>query len=363
MIILLGLGWITMTMHVSALETITATDRIVFVGDSITDGFTCPLLVQQALSEAGKPVPKLINAGVGSDTAEMMAKRIERDVLPQRPTLVFLSAGVNDAIRNVSVEAYQKSIKSITAQLQKENIPIVIFTATILGEPNADKEKRIDEFNVFLRAFAAESGYRVADVNALMQAARKSGDQGMIMTDHVHLTFHGYEFMARAALNSLGLGDLSVPTELKPPPYSGLIKSWKFRTAKDALTDQTIREVAVDGTWKSYELPEKQPVTESWWTEHERQRGTAVSVEREFGKSPRYIGVTELEEKAPRSVTFHVGAALDAIWLNGQRIYKASDWRGWHLDRERASAELKAGRNQLVIETCGQFILTMDDGK
>lgn len=31
--------------------------RIVFVGDSITDGHTYPQLVRQALAEAGRPVP------------------------------------------------------------------------------------------------------------------------------------------------------------------------------------------------------------------------------------------------------------------------------------------------------------------
>ena len=35
----------------------TAAQRIVFLGDSITDGFTYPLLVRQALAEAHRPVP------------------------------------------------------------------------------------------------------------------------------------------------------------------------------------------------------------------------------------------------------------------------------------------------------------------
>ena len=32
-----------------------AGERIVFIGDSLTDGFTWPMLMRQALAEAGKP--------------------------------------------------------------------------------------------------------------------------------------------------------------------------------------------------------------------------------------------------------------------------------------------------------------------
>jgi hypothetical protein len=72
--------------------------RIVFVGDSITDGHTYPQLVRQALAEAGKPVPVIINAAIAGDTARGMRLRIERDVLVHRPTLVTLSVGINDVL-------------------------------------------------------------------------------------------------------------------------------------------------------------------------------------------------------------------------------------------------------------------------
>src|ERR1051326_1752973 len=108
-----GLGIMALTHCASAMEPLRKTDRVVFIGDSITDGFTCPLMVQQTLGEAGQPVPKLINAGVASDTADLVVKRFERDVLSHKPTLAFLSIGVNDALRDVTLESYQVSIKTI----------------------------------------------------------------------------------------------------------------------------------------------------------------------------------------------------------------------------------------------------------
>ena len=47
--------------------------RIVFLGDSITDGHTLPLLLRQAL---GAGAPACINAGVAGDTAAGMRAQL-----------------------------------------------------------------------------------------------------------------------------------------------------------------------------------------------------------------------------------------------------------------------------------------------
>ena len=75
-------------------------ERIVFLGDSITDGHTLPLLVRQAAGAT------CINAGVAGDTAAGMMKRLDRDVLPRRPGRVALSVGINDVLRNVAPTDY-----------------------------------------------------------------------------------------------------------------------------------------------------------------------------------------------------------------------------------------------------------------
>src|SRR4051812_42587846 len=75
--------------------------RLVFVGDSITDGNTYPLLLRQALADAKKQVPVCINAGLAGDTAAGIHKRLDRDVLARKPTLVILSVGVNDALHKL----------------------------------------------------------------------------------------------------------------------------------------------------------------------------------------------------------------------------------------------------------------------
>lgn len=72
--------------------------RIVFLGDSITDGNTYPTLIHQALAEAGYAPPLCICAGIGGDTLAGMKGRLEASALAYKPTLVTLSAGVNDRV-------------------------------------------------------------------------------------------------------------------------------------------------------------------------------------------------------------------------------------------------------------------------
>src|SRR5947209_2823193 len=88
-------------------------ERIVFVGDSITDGHTYPQLIRQALLDAKLSVPVSINAAVAGDTAKGMRKRLERDILVHRATLVTLSAGINDALHGVKPEDYEADVTAI----------------------------------------------------------------------------------------------------------------------------------------------------------------------------------------------------------------------------------------------------------
>jgi lysophospholipase L1-like esterase len=340
-----------------------AGERLVFIGDSITDGHTCPLLVRQALVDAGKPVPTCINAGVASDTAALVRKRLERDVLARKPTLATLSIGPNDAFRQVKPEDYQTDVTAIIERLKRDKIPLVILTTTVLGPKHAAAEKKLDEFNAILRNLAAKHGCRVADVNKLSQEARKNGEV-LLEPDEVHLSFAGYRVMARAVLDALGHKDVPVPMELKLEPMPGIVRQWQMRSTGDKeapLDDQAVAALKPDQAWKDYRLPETEPLMH-WWQDHERQRGFGMSLDRLVGKGKGFVGMTTLEAGKPKGVFFNTGAQLQTIWLNGKRIYKNEGWTGWHAGKERLPARLAAGKNTIVIEVSGNaFFLSITD--
>jgi len=337
-------------------------DRIVFIGDSITDGHTLILLVEKALADAGKPVPKCINAAVAGDMAKPMRARIKRDVLVHRPTLVAMSVGINDAMHDVPFADYKADVTAISDQLKAAGVPMLILTTTVLGPKTIAKEKNLDGYNAFLRDLAKERGYAVADVFARMDKARK-GDAELLATDHVHLEFDGYREMAAAVLEGLGYPGLPVAESVEPKIMPGVIARWKMRAAKKGeapLDAETVLALKPDAEWKDFTLPEAGPL-DHWWPEQERKRGFAQSLSKLVGEGGRHIGVAVLTEDKPRDVYFNTGAQLQTVWLNGKRIYRSGKWTGWHAGKERVPVHLNAGANTVVIEAGGSFFLSVTE--
>jgi lysophospholipase L1-like esterase len=339
-----------------------AVERIVFVGDSITDGGTLPLLFRQALVDAKKPVPICINAGVASDTAALMRKRLERDVLPHKPTLVLFSAGINDIFRKVTPEEYEAEITAVAERLKAARIPLVLLTPSILGGKHAETEKKLADYIAAQRRIALKYDCRIADVQEVMKQYRTAG-KDCLEADAVHLTFAGYQAMTRAVLNALGYKDVAVPEVLRPEVMPGILTEWTIRpiAEKEApLDEKTVSAVKPGEGGKKYTLPEKEPVKQ-WWLEQERQRGFAVSLDKLIGPAKSYVGVTVLESPKARKVYFNTGSSLNAVWLNGKRLYKNEGWTGWHPGKERIPAELKEGKNVIVLESGSQFFLSVTE--
>jgi lysophospholipase L1-like esterase len=336
--------------------------RIVFIGDSITDGNTYPLLVKQALVEAKKPVPACINAGVAGDTAAGMHKRLERDVLPHKPDLVMLSAGINDILRKVSTADYEKDMAGIAERLQKEKIALVLLTPSILGPKHAEAEKKLADYIAAIRTIAEKHGVRVAEVHERMKEGRAAKKE-MLEPDEIHLSFAGYQAMTRAVLDALGHKDAAVPAELKIELMPGIIKDWRIHVVAKkevGLDEKSVANLKPGDDWKPYTLPETE-ANKQWWLDQERRRGFAMSLDRKIGPGKLYLGYATIDSPRARKVYFNTGAQLNGIWLNGKRIYKNDAWTGWHAGKERIAADLVAGKNVIVIETGSQFFLSVTD--
>ena len=318
-------------------------ERLVFLGDSITDGHTLPLLVRQALGERS---PVCINAGVAGDTAAGMRKRLERDVLPRRPARVVLSVGINDILRKVPPAEYEADVTAISERLKRGSVPLLLLTPTILGPKNAEPEKRLAEYIDILRRLASREGYAVAEVHALMQDARKAGRE-LVEPDQVHLTFDGYRVMARAVLDGLGHPGVPVPAEAAPEPMAGLVREWTIRALPE-------------GKPAPLTLPQSARAAH-WWSDQERQRGFAVELDKTVGPARRFAASAVLESIEPREVFFNTGAQLESITLNGRLLWKNEGWTGWHAGKERIAARLASGRNTIEIESGAAFFLSVTE--
>jgi acyl-CoA thioesterase-1 len=320
-----------------------APERLLFLGDSITDGHTLPLLVQAAL---GDPGLVLINAGVAGDTAAAIRKRLQRDVFPRRPTRVLLSAGINDVLRGVTAADYEAEMTAISARLKLDGIPVVLLTPTLLGPKHAAAEARLGDFVLALRRLAQKEGYPVADVRGQMKEEAAVGAE-LLEPDQVHLTFSGYRVMAKAVLGALGHPEAPVAERLSPEPLSGLIRQWR------------IRPIGAEA-WKELALPQTGTASH-WWLNQERRRGFAVELDQEFGGGKRFQATATLESAQDRNVFVNTGADLQSITLNGALLWKSEGWTGWHAGKERLPARLKAGANAFLIEAGTAFFLSVTD--
>jgi lysophospholipase L1-like esterase len=335
--------------------------RIVFLGDSITDYDIYTALVRQALAGSGRPV--CVNAGVCGDTAAAMRARLDRDVLPHRPDLVTLSAGINDVLGNVHPADFERDVAAIAERLHSRKVPLVILTTTVLGPRFAEQDRKLEQFNAALRRVARKYGCQVAGVHERMSAARRGGRE-VLDTDQVHPSFEGHRLLARAVLDALGHADVPVPARLRRKPLPGLVWEWQVRgvPAPLVLTGAAVGALKVDGSWRPYHLPEVAPV-DNWWCDQVRQTGFAVSLTRVLGLGParRCQGIASLAAADPHPAYLNTGGFLDAIWLNGGCVYRSAGWTGFHAGKERVPVRLRAGENTLVIEASGPFFLSCTD--
>jgi lysophospholipase L1-like esterase len=216
----LGLCGISNAFAESALK---SGDRIAFLGDSITEqGWNQPggyvRLVMAGLEVNGIKATA-VPAGVSGNKSPQMLQRLSRDVLAKKPTWLTVSCGVNDVwhgARGVSLEAYRTNIATLLSLAQSNGVKAMVMTATPIGEvlenPN---NQRLALYNDFLRSYAREQGFALADVSQACQAELRTrqatNSQGNLLTvDGVHMNFDGNRVMAASLLRAFGLEEAQV---------------------------------------------------------------------------------------------------------------------------------------------------------
>ena len=337
--------------------------RIVFLGDSITDGNTYPLVVQQAIREAGLPVPQCFNAGIGGDTSEGMVKRLDRDVFRHQPTLVTISAGVNDRL---AADVFAKNITTIVDAVQARGAEAVLLTTSIQKDKSPETQKRLDGYNQIIRDLAEKRHLRLAEVYRLMDA-QPDAVASQMTEDGIHPNFVGQRTIATAVLAALGHASLPVPPALKLQVFPGVVRQWHMRPAKanePSLTDALAAGFSLEGCTATINIPGDSPAGDpSTWTVQERQCGFATDLDKQVGPGDRFFGLASVKAAHATPAILNTGAGLKTVYLNGQRIYTSAAWTGWHAFKEQIPVSLVEGENKLVIESGTAFFLSITDAK
>lgn len=104
--------------------------RILVLGDSLSAGYGLPAAeafpaqLEQALRRNGLAV-KVINAGVSGDTTAGGLARLDW-ALADRPQLVIVQLGANDALRGIDPEQARANLDAILTRLQREGMQVLL---------------------------------------------------------------------------------------------------------------------------------------------------------------------------------------------------------------------------------------------
>lgn len=199
---------------------LTPTSRVVFLGDSITQGGESPggyvRLVRESLAKTN-PGVEVIGAGISGNKVPNLEARLDKDVISKKPTVVVIYIGINDVWhsesgRGTSKEDYEAGLKRIIAKCNEAGAKVILCTASVIGEKTDGSNKldaMLDEYCGISRQVARETKSALCDLRAafmshLKEHNKDNKEAGILTTDRVHLNAAGNQFVAAQMLTALG---------------------------------------------------------------------------------------------------------------------------------------------------------------
>lgn len=202
-------------------------DRIVFLGDSITaggvrkDGYVT--LVAKAIAEChGDLGIEVIGAGISGHKVPDCQKRLEKDVLDKKPTIVVIYIGINDVWhwnRNAGTtkEDFEAGLHDLIKRSQDVGARVILCTPSVIGEKTDGSnhfDAMLDDYSAISRKVAAATGSQMLDLRKkfiayLKQHNKQNAEKNVLTVDGVHLNLAGNRFVADCMLEALGFGDVT----------------------------------------------------------------------------------------------------------------------------------------------------------
>jgi lysophospholipase L1-like esterase len=178
-------------------------ERVVFMGDSITDGWGR----KYGKFFPGKPY---INRGISGQTTPQMLIRFRPDVIALKPKAVVILAGTNDIAGNtgpMSLEDIEGNLQSMAELATFSNIRVVMASVMPVSDyirPQTERRppEKIKALNEWIRAYAAKNGHIYLDYYSAML-----DDAGVfkkeLTYDGLHPNDAGYEVMGPLAQKAI----------------------------------------------------------------------------------------------------------------------------------------------------------------
>jgi len=226
-------------------------DRVAWVGDSITEYCSHVGIVEQYIY-AVHPDWKIhfFISGWAGESAPAAQARLERDVLPEKPTVAFLHYGMNDgeysAKSNDVVARYADALSKAVQKLKHAGVRVILIGPTCVDPDQRPQLGKVN-YNQTLRSLnevalnvAEQEEIPFLDIYTMLidyqNRLKSQNPQATILPDGIHPGTEGGMVIASSLLSQLGIkhlpdwGTFDVTTGngsgIKLEKYEE--KSWEF---------------------------------------------------------------------------------------------------------------------------------------
>jgi acyl-CoA thioesterase-1 len=188
--------------------------RIVAVGSSSTQGVgasgpsrTYPAQLALALADRlpGTTV-EVLNKGIGGEVVADNLRRLDRDVLQQKPDLVIWQVGTNDALRGLPLDQVQAQLLDGIGQIKEQAAALLLMDPQPV--PRAEDEQAIAAMSAMIAKVAKATGTPLFSRHERMLGWISGGALAVstiYSKDGLHMTDASYHCLA------LDVADMLVP--------------------------------------------------------------------------------------------------------------------------------------------------------
>ena len=188
-------------------------DRVVFMGDSITDSWDDP---KYGGFFPGKPY---IDRGISGQTTPQMLIRFRPDVIALQPKVVVILAGTNDIAGNtgpMTLAAIEDNLTSMFDLAHANGIRVVFASLLPISDYETNKDgqpiirtkqrppEQITSLNAWMKKYAAAHGGIYVDYYTAM-ADNKGFLKEELSEDGLHPNQKGYDIMAPLAEQAIAM--------------------------------------------------------------------------------------------------------------------------------------------------------------
>ena len=184
--------------------------RILFQGDSITDGnrgrSADPnhilghgyAFIIAARHGAGFPEAGLefMNRGVSGNTVLDLEKRWQADAIDLKPDILSVLIGVNDRGRKVPLGQFEQVYDTILSTARRENPEVRLVLGEPFLKPGGKADADIEARQEIVGRLAAKYGAAFVRYQKVFNEAAKRAAADYWIWDSVHPTYRGHQLMA-----------------------------------------------------------------------------------------------------------------------------------------------------------------------